>query len=131
MNRLVANVADSFHEGELSLSFNQSLPRIDRPWASPTQDAQRDPKQMESVYVNGGVHTACKQHQRVYFEFVRAHPVWIGPQHPHLVSDSDAEEGGRSGGHLDTQKSAAMKPKDSTLQVQYIVLVGIERERKI
>ncbi len=40
-------------------------------------------KQMGPVDVNGGVHTACKQHQRKNIPIWARHvpgPVWIGPQ---------------------------------------------------
>ncbi len=48
----------------------------------PTLDAQSQRKKMEPIDVNGSVHTASKQHQRICIricEFVCSRPVWIGP----------------------------------------------------
>ena len=45
------------------LLLSLALLRPDK--ASSAQDAQRNAKQMEPMFVNGSVHTAHKQHQRV------------------------------------------------------------------
>ncbi len=48
--------------------------------ASSTLDAHAQRKQMEPVDVNGSIHTARKQHQRICVEFARVRPVWSGPE---------------------------------------------------
>ncbi len=46
------------------MSQKTSLHKLPQRKAQSTQDARRDAKEMEPIDVKGGVHTACKQHQR-------------------------------------------------------------------
>ena len=47
--------------------------------ASSTQDAQRNAKQMEPVYVNGVFTLHASNIKGFAFEFARARPVWMRP----------------------------------------------------